>query len=83
MRYTKAVPFHTISAKTVAQVLFQIISQVALLKEMLTDQGMSFMCRTLKELCKLLGIKSVLFAMQEVASKGMIFIILITLSPIA
>lgn len=59
MPYTKAVPFHTISAKTVAQVLFQVISQVALLKEMLTDQGMSFMCHTLKELCKLLGIKSI------------------------
>lgn len=42
-----------------AQVLFQVISQVALLKEMLTDQGISFMCRTLKELCKLLGIKSI------------------------
>lgn len=46
-------------AKTVVQVLFQVISQVALLKEMLTDQGISFMCRTLKELCKLLGIKSI------------------------
>lgn len=34
---------HTISAKSVVQVLFHIISQVGMPKEILTDQGMSFM----------------------------------------
>lgn len=43
MQYPKAVPLCTISAKTVVQALFQVISQVCIPKEILTDEGTSFM----------------------------------------
>ena len=58
-QYPEAVPLHTISAKSVAQALFQIISQVGIPKEILTDQGTSFMSRTLWGIYGLLGIKSI------------------------
>ena len=57
MPYLEAVPQCTISAKSVAQVLIQVIFRVGILKEILTDQGTSFMSRTLRELYGLLGIK--------------------------
>ena len=41
MQYPEAVPQHTISAKSMVQAMFQVISLVAILKEILTDQGMS------------------------------------------
>ena len=41
MQYPEAVPLHTISAKSMVQAMFQVISLVAILKEILTDQGMS------------------------------------------
>ena len=47
-RYPEAVPLRNISAKSVAQALFQIISRVGIPKEILTDQGM-FMSRTLRK----------------------------------
>ena len=56
-RYPEAVPLHNISAKSVAQALF--ISRVGIPKEILTDQGTSFMSRTLRELYELLGIQSI------------------------
>ncbi|XP_061882697.1 uncharacterized protein LOC133633908 isoform X2 [Entelurus aequoreus] len=58
-RYPEAVPLHSISAKSVAQALFQVISRVGIPKEILTDQDTSFMSHTLKELYGLLGIKSI------------------------
>ena len=58
-RYPEAVPLRTISAKSVAQALFQVISRVGIPKEILTDQGTQFMSRTLGELYGLLGIKSI------------------------
>ncbi len=44
-QYPEAVPLRSISAKSVA--LFRIISRVGIPKEILTDQGMAFMSRTL------------------------------------
>ena len=44
---------------SVAQALFQIISRVGIPKEILTDQGTSFMSRTLRKLYELLGIQSI------------------------
>ena len=58
-RYPKAVPLRNISAKSVAQELFQVISRVGIPKEILTDQGTSFISRTLRELYELLGIQSI------------------------
>uniref|UniRef100_A0AAQ4QLX3 Integrase catalytic domain-containing protein n=1 Tax=Gasterosteus aculeatus aculeatus TaxID=481459 RepID=A0AAQ4QLX3_GASAC len=40
------------------RLLFQVISRVGIPKEILTDQGTSFLSRTLRELYRLLGIKS-------------------------
>lgn len=48
MRYPEAAPLCAISAKSVVQVLFKVISQVGILKEILTDQDTSFMSRTLR-----------------------------------
>ena len=42
-RYPKAAPLRNISAKSVMQALFQVISRVGIPKEILTDQGTSFM----------------------------------------
>uniref|UniRef100_A0AAQ4RLE8 Gypsy retrotransposon integrase-like protein 1 n=1 Tax=Gasterosteus aculeatus aculeatus TaxID=481459 RepID=A0AAQ4RLE8_GASAC len=42
-RYPEAVPLRNISAKSVAQALFQVISRVGIPKEILTDQGTLFM----------------------------------------
>uniref|UniRef100_A0A8C1RD31 Gypsy retrotransposon integrase-like protein 1 n=1 Tax=Cyprinus carpio TaxID=7962 RepID=A0A8C1RD31_CYPCA len=58
-RYPEAVPLRTISAKSVASALFQLISRVGIPKEILTDQGTAFMSRTIRELYELLGIKSI------------------------
>ncbi len=58
-RYLEAVPLRSISAKSVAEALFRIISRVGIPKEILTDQGTAFMSRTLNELYGLLGIKSI------------------------
>ncbi len=58
-RYPEAVPLRSISAKSVAEALFRIISRVGIPKEILTDQGTAFMSRTLTELYGLLGIKSI------------------------
>ncbi len=46
-QYPEAVPLRSISAKSVAEALFRIISRVGIPKEILTDQGMAFMSRTL------------------------------------
>ncbi len=42
-RYPEAVPLRTISAKSVANALFRIISRVGIPKEILTDQGTAFL----------------------------------------
>ncbi len=58
-RYPKAVALRNISAKSVAEALFRMISRVGIPKGILTDQGTAFMSRTVRELYELLGIKSV------------------------
>lgn len=58
-RYPEAVLLHNISAKSVANALFQVILRVGIREEVLTDQGTSLMSQTLKELYGFLGIKSV------------------------
>ncbi|XP_073804506.1 uncharacterized protein [Danio rerio] len=49
-RYPEAVALRNISAKSVAEALFRIISRVGIPKEILTDQGTAFMSRTMREL---------------------------------
>ncbi len=58
-RYPEAVPLRSISAKSIAEALFRLISRVGIPKEILTKQGTAFMSRTLKELYELLDIKSI------------------------
>ncbi len=58
-RYPEAVALCSISAKSVADALFHLIFRVRIPKEILTDQGMASMSRTLRELYELLGIKSI------------------------
>ncbi len=56
-RYPEAVALHSISANSVSDALFSLISRVGIPKEILTDQGTAFMSRTLCGLYELLGIK--------------------------
>ena len=71
-RYPEAVPLRNISAKSVAQALFQIISRVGIPKEILTDQGTSFMSRTLRELYELLGIQSIRTSVYHPQTDGLV-----------
>ena len=71
-RYPEAVPLRTISAKSVAQALFQVISRVGIPKEILTDQGTSFMSRTLRELYGLLGVKSIRTSVYHPQTDGLV-----------
>ncbi len=71
-RYPEAVPLRSISAKSVAEALFRIISRVGIPKEILTDQGMVFMSRTLNELYELLGIKSIRTSVYHPQTDGLV-----------
>ncbi|XP_061882691.1 uncharacterized protein LOC133633906 isoform X2 [Entelurus aequoreus] len=71
-RYPEAVPLCSISAKSVAQALFQVISRVGIPKEILTDQGTSFMSCTIKELYGLLGIESIRTSVYHPQTDGLV-----------
>ena len=71
-RYPEAVPLRNISAKSVAQALFQVISRVGIPKEILTDQGTSFMSRTLQELYGLLRIQSIKTSVYHLQTDGLV-----------
>ncbi len=71
-RYPEAVPLRTISAKSVADALFRVISRVGIPKEILTDQGTAFMSRTLSELYELLGIKSIRTSVYHPQTDGLV-----------
>uniref|UniRef100_A0AAQ4R7G5 Integrase catalytic domain-containing protein n=1 Tax=Gasterosteus aculeatus aculeatus TaxID=481459 RepID=A0AAQ4R7G5_GASAC len=71
-RYPEAVPLRSFSAKSVAQALFHVISRVGIPKEILTDMGTSFMSRTLRELYKLLGVKSVRTSVYHPQTDGLV-----------
>ncbi len=71
-RYPEAVALRNISAKSVAEALFSMISQVGIPKEILTDQGTAFMSRTIRELYGLLGIKSVRTSVYHPQTDGLV-----------
>ncbi len=71
-RYPEAVPLRTISAKSVAEALFRIISRVGIPKEILKDQGTAFMSRTLSGLYELLGIKSIHTSVYHPQTDGLV-----------
>ena len=58
-RYPEAIPLRNISAKSVAQALFHVISRVGIPKEILTDQGTNFMSHTIRELYALFKVKAI------------------------
>ncbi len=70
--YSEAVPLRNISAKSVADALFRIISRVGIPKEILIDQGTVFMSHTLKELYELLGIKSIRTSVYPPQTDGLV-----------
>ena len=57
-RYPEAVPLRSIEAKRIAEELVKIFSWVGLPKEVLTDQGSNFISKLLKEIYRLLHIKT-------------------------
>ena len=65
-------PLRNISAKSVAQALFQVISRVGIPKEILTDQDTSLMSRTLRELYELLGLQSIKTSVYHPQTDGLI-----------
>uniref|UniRef100_A0A8C1ZTE6 Gypsy retrotransposon integrase-like protein 1 n=1 Tax=Cyprinus carpio TaxID=7962 RepID=A0A8C1ZTE6_CYPCA len=71
-RYPEAVALCNISAKSVADALFCLISRVGIPKEILTDQGTAFMSRTLRELYELLGIKAVRTSVYHPQTDGLV-----------
>ncbi len=71
-RYPEAVALRNISAKSVAEALFSMISRVGIPKEILTDQGTAFMSRTIRELYGLLGIKSVRTSVYHPETDGLV-----------
>ena len=70
-RYPEAIPLRNISAKSVAQALFHVISRVGIPKEILTDQGTNFMSRTMKELYGLLKVKAIHTSVYHPATDGL------------
>ena len=70
-RYPEAIPLRNISARSVAQALFHIISWVGISKEILTDQGTNFMSRTIKELYGLLKVKAIRTSVYHPATDGL------------
>ncbi len=71
-RYPEAVALRNISAKSVAEALFSMISRVGIPKEILTDQGTAFMSRTIRELYGLSGIKSVRTSIYHPQTDGLV-----------
>ncbi|XP_051529229.1 uncharacterized protein LOC127426442 [Myxocyprinus asiaticus] len=71
-RYPEAVPLRNISAHSVAEALFKIISRVGIPKEILTDQGTTFMSRTLRELYELLNIKLIRTSVYHPQTDGLV-----------
>uniref|UniRef100_A0A8C1RIN6 Gypsy retrotransposon integrase-like protein 1 n=1 Tax=Cyprinus carpio TaxID=7962 RepID=A0A8C1RIN6_CYPCA len=71
-RYPEAVALRNISAKSVADALFRLISRMGIPKEILTDQGTAFMSRTLSELYELLGIKAVCTSVYHPQMDGLV-----------
>ena len=69
--YPEAIPLRNISARSVAQALFHVISRVGIPKEILTDQGTNFMSCTVKELYGLLNIKAVRTSVYHPATDGL------------
>ncbi|XP_043958900.1 uncharacterized protein LOC122823389 [Gambusia affinis] len=57
-RYPEVFPLKTVKAKHVASSLIQLFSRVGFPQEILTDQGTNFMSTLLKQVYKLLGIRS-------------------------
>ncbi|XP_068073009.1 uncharacterized protein [Danio rerio] len=57
-RYPEVFPLRSVKAKYVATCLVQLFSRVGFPSEILTDQGTNFMSNLLKQVYRLLGIKS-------------------------
>ncbi len=71
-RHPEAMHLRTISAKSVVDALFRVISRVGIPKEILTDQDTAFMSRTSSELYKLLGIKSISTSVYHPQTDGLV-----------
>jgi len=70
--YPEAVPLRSISAKSVAQALFQLISHIGIPKEILMDQVTSFMSCTLRNLYRVLEITSICTSMYHPQTDGLV-----------
>ncbi len=58
-KWPEAIPLRTITAKSVAEGLWNIISRTSIPEKLLTDQGSQFCSRLVRELCELLQIEKI------------------------
>ena len=70
-RYPEAIPLRNISAKSVAQALFHVISRVGIPKQILTNQRTNFMSRTIRALYGLLKVKAIRTSVYHPATDGL------------
>ncbi|MGH0117755.1 UNVERIFIED_CONTAM: hypothetical protein FKN15_039051 [Acipenser sinensis] len=71
-RYPEAVPLRSTCAGAIAKELVQVIARVGIPKEILTDQGTSFMSDTLKEVYKILKIRSIRTSVYHPQTDGLV-----------
>ncbi|CAM5094227.1 unnamed protein product, partial [Eretmochelys imbricata] len=71
-RYPEAIPLQNMASKTIAKELVVIFAQVALPKEILTDQGTPFMSKLMKDLCTLLHIHTLRTSVYHPQTDGLV-----------
>ncbi len=71
-RWPEAVPLRSITAKAVAEALWEIFSRTGIPEKILTDQGSQFVGKVMKSLCGLLGIERVRTSPYHPESNGVV-----------
>ncbi len=70
--YPEAIPLRAANAKNIAQELFLLASRVGIPKEILTDQGTSFMSRVMADLCLLLQVQQLRTSVYQPQTDGLV-----------
>ncbi len=71
-RYPEAVPLQKATAKSIAPELFLLCSRVGIPAKILTDQGTSFICRLMADLCTLLKMKQLRTSVYHTQTDGLV-----------
>ena len=71
-RYPEALSLRAATAKAVARELMFLFSRVGIAKEVLTDQGLCFMSRVMKEVLRLLQVKQLRTSVYHPQTDGLV-----------